>query len=180
MVYLLTIPSTTLLTGSNGENSVVLGKAFTPFKRLLDPVYGDANGGPKGGLRRAKSGSELPSARKLSTTLAKSTGSFSKSLKPEDGIRTVFLMQMGQFIDHDFAHSPNHPDKNCCTDDGKSVNNGPTLTPLERENCIPIEIPRNDKYYSKNGERRCLKMARAMTSPNLNCEMGTREQVNNE
>ena len=146
-----------------------MGKAFTPFKRLLDPAYG-----PRGGLRRAKSGSELPSARLLSTTLAKSTGSFSK--KPNDGIRTVFLMQMGQFIDHDLAHSPNFPDVNCCTDDGKSVNNGPTLTKLERENCIPIEIPRNDEFYGKFG-RRCLKMARAMTAPNLNCELGTREQV---
>ena len=146
-----------------------MGKAFTPFKRLLDSAYG-----PQGGLRRAKSGSELPSARLLSTTLAKSTESFSK--KPNDGIRTVFLMQMGQFIDHDLAHSPNFPDTNCCTDDGKSINNGPSLTEEERENCIPIEIPRNDPFYGKFG-RRCLKIARAMTAPNLNCEMGSREQV---
>ena len=83
-------------------------------------------------------------------------------------------MQMGQFIDHDLAHSPNFPDTNCCTDDGKSINNG--LTEEERENCIPIEIPSNDPFYSKFG-RRCLKMARAMTAPNLNCEMGSREQV---
>ena len=152
-----------------------MGKAFTPFKRLLDPDY--YGGAAKGGLRRAKSGSELPSARLLSTTLAKSTESFSK--KPNDEIRTVFLMQMGQFIDHDLAHSPNFADGNCCTADGKFENNGPTLTKLERESCIPIKIPKNDPFYSKieNGERRCMKMARAMTSPNLNCELGTREQV---
>jgi peroxidase len=149
-----------------------LGKAFTPFKRLLDHDYG-----LKGGLRTDKRGSELPSARLLSTTLGRSTESFSK--KPNDGIRTIFLMQMGQFIDHDLAHSPNFPDTNCCTDDGRSINNGPSLTKEERENCIPIEIPRNDPFYSKtvNGKRRCLKMARAMIAPNLNCEMGSREQV---
>ena len=151
-----------------------MGKAFTPFKRLLDHDYG-----LKGGLRTAKSGSELPSARLLSTTLARSTESFSK--KPNDGIRTIFLMQMGQFIDHDLAHSPNFPDKfpdkneDCCT-------LGSSLTKMERENCIPIEIPRNDEFFGKSTKsfpngRRCLPMARALTAPNLNCEMGTREQV---
>ena len=73
-------------------------------------------------------------------------------------------MQMGQFIDHDLAHSPNFPDKNCCTDDGRSINNGPSLTKEERENCIPIEIPRNDELFGKYGKR-CLSMARAMTAP---------------
>ena len=86
---------------------------------------------------------------------------------------------MGQFIDHDLAHSPNFGDRNCCTADGKSETPKSSLNKEERENCIPIEIPRNDPFYGKfqNGERRCLKMARAMTAPNLNCEMGTREQV---
>ena len=78
-------------------------------------------------------------------------------------------MQMGQFIDHDLAHSPNNDERNCCTADGKFLE--------ERENCIPIEIPSDDKYYSKHGGRRCMPMERALTSPNLNCEMGTREQV---
>ena len=85
-------------------------------------------------------------------------------------------MQMGQFIDHDLAHSPNfkdnfRPDKNedCCT-------LGPSLTQFERENCISIEIPRNDDIFGKYGKR-CLNMATAMAAPNLNCEMGSREQV---
>ena len=79
---------------------------------------------------------------------------------------------MGQFIDHDLAHSPNFGDRNCCTADGKSFNNGP-----KEKNCIAIKIPENDEFYSKHGGRRCMPMERALTSPNLNCEMGSREQV---
>ena len=81
-------------------------------------------------------------------------------------------MQMGQFIDHDLAHSPNNDEGKCCTADGKSFNNGP-----KEKNCIAIKIPKEDEFYSKHGGRRCMPMERALTSPNLNCEMGSREQV---
>ena len=77
------------------------GRAATPFQRLKDAEY------TQGSLafpRESKDGFLLPSARKLSTTVTKSTANEER----KDGIHTVFVMQMGQFIDHDITHTPNH------------------------------------------------------------------------
>ena len=46
-------------------NEPNFGRAFTPFQRILDPEYAP---GTVGGPRVAKDGTDLPSARLLSTT----------------------------------------------------------------------------------------------------------------
>ena len=91
-----------------------------------------------------------------------------KDTKKDDLNTTVLVMQMGQFIDHDFAHSPNFqsesPNEDCCDSD------------FDQEKCFPIDIPAND-YYFKSIGRRCMSFHRSLPTPNLNCELGKREQV---
>ena len=124
----------------------------------------------------------------------------------KDGLRTVFVMQMGQFIDHDFAHSPNFQEPgNCCNEkleieatikehEEKCLERILDLNDLEeqecdvmlngikersdnfKEHCFPIPIPEDDPYFHDSG-RTCMDFHRAISSPNLNYELGKREQV---
>ncbi|EFO12730.1 hypothetical protein LOAG_15803 [Loa loa] len=73
------------------------GNAFAPMRRLLDPVYEDGFDSPRifGRNNRRK----LPSARKVSNIVHAEAPVFHAKY-------THMLMQMGQIIDHDFAHSP--------------------------------------------------------------------------
>ena len=77
-------------------------------------------------------------------------------------------MQMGQFLDHDFAHSPNFDAATCCSGGKRD------------EQCIPIEVFRNDTYFSGNqipkARKTCMPMARAMTAPSINCELDSERQ----
>jgi hypothetical protein len=67
--------------------------------------------------RMSKDGFELPSARRLSTSVASNNDVTAKS-GINDNIHTVLVMQMGQFIDHDVTHTPNHAKGDCCNKDG--------------------------------------------------------------
>ena len=62
--------------------------------------------------RIAKDGFDLPSARKISTSVAKMENGSDDNLFL-DQLQTVLVMQMGQFIDHDITHTPNHG-IDCC------------------------------------------------------------------
>ena len=59
----------------------------------------------------------------------------------------------------------------CCTEDGK---------PLEpnklHEECLPIVIPSNDKFFSKIGHS-CMSFVRYTPAPRLECTIGHGEQV---
>ena len=89
--------------------------------------------------------------------------------------RTVWLMQMGQFIDHDFAHSPNFPNgdfgDDCCCPEAQFSSDF-------EERCFPIPIPKDDSYF-KTINRTCMDFHRAVPTPDLDCALGKREQVNN-
>ena len=89
--------------------------------------------------------------------------------------RTVWLMQMGQFIDHDFAHSPNFPNgdfgDDCCCPEAQFSSDF-------EERCFPIPIPEDDSYF-KTINRTCMDFHRAVPTPDLDCALGKREQVNN-
>ena len=60
--------------------------------------------GTVAGPRVSKDGFDLPSARKLSTAVTKTSANRDR----KDAVNTVMVMQMGQFIDHDITHTPNH------------------------------------------------------------------------
>ena len=96
---------------------------MTPVQRILPNAYSDQLISP----RRARNGGFLPSARIVSNTLT------TNDAESTSRINTAMLMALGQFIDHDFAHSPSFPipeEEACC---------GPVEN--RNEQCIPIEIP---------------------------------------
>ena len=77
-------------------------------------------------------------------------------------------MQMGQFIDHDITHTPNHA-KKCCNKDGSFPST------FDSNKCFPIEVPADDPFWT--GRLRCMDLARSLSSPNLKCEIDSRQQV---
>ncbi|KAK6111424.1 hypothetical protein QQG55_43590 [Brugia pahangi] len=128
------------------------GNAFAPMRRLLDPVYEDGFDSPRifGRNNRRK----LPSARKISNIIHAEAPVFHAKY-------THMLMQMGQIIDHDFAHSP--------------VSRGPGNTILDCSrcdsaktvsiHCFPIPIENGDPYFphlNDNGEPRCIPFTRSL------------------
>ena len=90
------------------------------------------------------------------------------------------VMQWGQFVDHDITHTPlfrlsneNSTGIQCCKDDGSAPISKLVLHP----ECFPIEIPENDPFFSKHGQR-CMNFVRSMPAPQLSCTFGYGEQMN--
>jgi len=139
-----------------------MGRTGTPYQRILLPDYA------KGSLdlpRKSSAGNvELPSARIVSNAL--SVGD-----SKEDSDNTILVMQMGQFIDHDITHTPNHAIQ-CC---GR---NGAFPRTFDAEKCAPIRMFSNDPFWQKKGKKTCMNFARSLSSPGLKCELSTREQLN--
>ena len=141
---------------------------MTPFARLLPAVYGPDVNDANRGLRVSKNGNPLPNPRNLSTLLnvagTNTTSSF----------MSVYVMQMGQFLDHDVTHTPMFPipiSERCCG-----------LIEDRNEQCIPINISSDDPYFSTIMNPHtglpvdCMRMARSMTSPDLKCSMDIERQ----
>ena len=83
----------------------------------------------------------------------------------------MFVMQMGQFIDHDITHTPNHQVK-CCNKDGTF----PDV--FDTNKCFPIEVPSNDAFWK--GRLRCMSVGRSLSAPTLKCNLESRQQVFNQ
>ena len=86
-----------------------------------------------------------------------------------DPLHTVLVMQMGQFIDHDVTHTPNHA-INCCNNDGTF----PDF--YDQDKCFPIRLPNNDRFW--NSRKQCMSMARSLAAPGLKCSLESRQQMN--
>ncbi|KAK7102721.1 chorion peroxidase-like [Littorina saxatilis] len=119
-----------------------LGSANTPLRRMLPPQYDDAIGAPR---RRAKDGSELPSATAVSK--------FCHDDRNAHGNRTLMFMQFGQIIDHDLILSPipvsEQGGPHCCKN-GKVANSSAAF------DCLPIKM--KDKRF--HGE--CMEFSRSI------------------
>ena len=138
-----------------------LGRTGTPFQRILLPEYAP---GTLDLPRKSSEGKfELPSARLVSTKLAED------ETNPADSDNTILVMQMGQFIDHDITHTPNHGIQ-CC---GR---NGAFPATFDAEKCSPIRLFQDDPFW--RGRKTCMNFARSLSSPSLKCELQTREQLN--
>jgi len=136
------------------------GRSGTPYQRILLPEYapGTLDLPRKSNVRNI----ELPSARMVSNAL-------SQGDNKADTDNTILVMQMGQFIDHDITHTPNHGIQ-CCG----SRSAFPAT--FDAEKCSPIRIFKDDPFW--RGRKTCMNFARSLSSPGLKCELSTREQMN--
>lgn len=134
----------------------------------------------------ARSGKKLPSARSISNAVHNDA--------PEVHVKyTHMLMQIGQLLDHDFAHSPISrgmlayymlfPD--LCANHQFCTIKGPGNTVLDcrrcdspktvSAHCFPIPVDRNDPHFkSTTGQPRCIPFTRSLLGQ-LN--LGYRNQV---
>ena len=138
----------------NNLENPLWGASNTPFQRTLLPAYSDGVFRP----RVAKSTAPLPSARLVSVNIVPDVDAPSE-------IDTLNVMQWGQFVDHDLAHTPlfrlsgNNSGVKCCMDDGS----GPISQLVLHPECFPIEIPENDPFFKNHGQR-CMNFVRYVQS----------------
>jgi len=137
------------------------GKADTALNRILLPEYANGIDIP----RRSTNGGSLPSARVVSTSLA-------KDFSNQDARYTYLVMVFGQFVDHDITHSPilkngNNQDIDCCSSSA-GIN--------FQSFCDPIFVPGNDPFF--RGSKTCMNLVRSTPAPALDCSVRYREQVN--
>merc|ERR1712165_118801 len=110
----------------NNARDSNFGRTGTPFQRILLPEY--ARGTLDLPRKSSVDNSQLPSARDISNALSQGSNRV-------DTANTVLVMQMGQFIDHDITHTPNHGIQ-CC---GR---NGAFPATFDEEKCSPIRLGR--------------------------------------
>jgi peroxidase len=153
----------------NNIENPLWGTSNSAFQRVLLPAYSDGIFRP----RVAKSGQPLPSARLVSINIIPDVDAPSE-------LETHNVMQWGQYVDHDLAHTPlfrlssnNSDGVKCCEEDGSAPISQLVLHP----ECFPIEIPENDPFYMKHGQR-CMPFVRSLPAPQFSCSFGYGEQMN--
>ncbi|XP_026681659.1 peroxidase-like [Diaphorina citri] len=151
----------------NHRSHPAWGMANTPYRRLLFPQYDDGLSTPRGSSRSHP----LPSPRVISVGLTLDED------RP-DRHSTLALMQWGQFVYNDVAHTvTSHMFNtgstiNCCTPEGLPV------SPRHSHSaCFPIEVPRKDPFYAKFG-RTCMNYVRSVAAIRQDCTFGPVEQLN--
>ncbi|CAL4113680.1 unnamed protein product [Meganyctiphanes norvegica] len=146
------------------------GMSQTALRRLLPPKYEDCIRTPR---VTSVTGSPLPLARTLSNNLLIDNN------QPDQSF-TLSVMQWAQFMDHDLSHTPfpefaegaGDEGIRCCTPDNKFLPPG-DQHPL----CMPIEIPRNDGFFSPRGHT-CMNFVRSDLAPDYACRFGFQENIN--
>ncbi|XP_077546923.1 peroxidase-like isoform X3 [Haemaphysalis longicornis] len=140
------------------------GRAGSCMNRLLPPAYSDGISKP----RVAANGAALPNARYISYTVHPDANN------PATDI-THMVMQLGQFIDHDFALAPLEPDPQEIVNLGNPNNPIDCCSPSRRNmsECFSITIPSGDPFFAAFGQT-CMNMPRS--APCTRCNLGYREQ----
>ncbi|XP_052280762.1 chorion peroxidase-like [Dreissena polymorpha] len=136
------------------------GRSQTPFERYLNPAYDDGFSEPRtqsvlGG------GVQLPNARKISREFHTNLMNFLPNMNH-------LTMEYGQFLSHDIQFN--------ALSKGYDGSNLECCESPDRPGCFPIEIPPGDPFFPPN--RTCMNLVRALPTPNLECTVGVREQLN--
>ncbi|XP_071750194.1 LOW QUALITY PROTEIN: salivary peroxidase/catechol oxidase-like [Lepeophtheirus salmonis] len=138
------------------------GAAMNGHHRFLAPNFADGISAP----RASKTGNPLPSARIVSSNMHRDEGF-------HDHAVTILLVAWGQFIDHDITLSAETKDPRtgktpkCCEEGQTAVH----------PNCLPIEIPSHDTFFSKH-KQRCMNFVRSQAGLRYNCRLGPRDTFN--
>ncbi|KAG1702397.1 Chorion peroxidase [Nymphon striatum] len=159
------------LDGScNNMQHQSLGKADAPFLKF-EQIY-------------KENCFETPRSKDCKNEMLKSSRTISQAVftdknKPHARI-SHFLMQFGQFVDHDLVLVPvatvgeegcERPVQ-CCYDDGSR----PLERSLQHSHCLPIEIDTTDPFFYKLNKQGCLEFVRSLASPDSTCNFKWREQ----
>ncbi|XP_076030398.1 salivary peroxidase/catechol oxidase-like [Oratosquilla oratoria] len=138
------------------------GKSSRRLGRFIPPIYEDV----VGELRlTGTSGNRLPNARDVSLSLHTSSGN-----ERESQI-SLFVMQWGQFLDHDLIHIPEEEKSRGVPFDCCGVDRGHPL-------CAPIDTLNRQDTVSRENNRNCIQFARSVTAPITSCQFIFREQSN--
>ena len=82
-----------------------------------------------------------------------------------------------------FSGSSEEEDLNNLVEDETDIfccQNGRKLPPNQlHPECLPIEIPSNDFFFSRFGQK-CMEFVRSMPAERPDCSLGPREQVRKE
>jgi peroxidase len=136
------------------------GRAMSGHHRFLPPDFADGISAP----RASFSERELPSPRIVSTAAHGDEGF-------HDHAVTLLLVAWGQYIDHDITLTAESRDPR--TNKTPKCCDGSTPHP----NCLPIEIPQDDSFYSKFNQR-CMNFVRSQAGLRHNCRLGARDSFN--
>lgn len=143
----------------NNLDNPLWGKADVTHLRLLPPNFADGVSAP----RVSVTGSPLPSPRLIS-----------RAVHTDDGFHdhavTIFLVFWGQFMDHDITLTSE-------TKDPKTNKTPKCCDGVQNANCLPIEIPQDDGFFGKFGQR-CINFVRSPNGLRTNCGLGTRSTFN--
>uniref|UniRef100_A0A182QP98 Uncharacterized protein n=1 Tax=Anopheles farauti TaxID=69004 RepID=A0A182QP98_9DIPT len=145
-------------TCNNKEHPVEYGVAMIPFRRQLNPDYGDGISSP----RSSVDGSELPSARQVSLDVHRPS-------YHSDPNFTVMLAVWGQFLDHDITSTALNQGVN-----GKPIECCDPGQPQHPE-CFPVPLGPGDPYYHQYNVT-CMNFVRSVPAPTGH--FGPRQQLN--
>ncbi|CAN8001095.1 unnamed protein product, partial [Ixodes hexagonus] len=140
------------------------GSAGSCMRRLLPPAYQDGISSP----RVAVGGGPLPNARLISYTVHSDVNNPAINF-------THMVMQIGQFIDHDFALAPLMPDPGEIVNLGNPNSVIDCCSPSTRNmsECFSIDVPPGDPFFTQFNNT-CINMPRS--APCSRCNLGYRDQ----
>uniref|UniRef100_A0A5S6QII6 Uncharacterized protein n=1 Tax=Trichuris muris TaxID=70415 RepID=A0A5S6QII6_TRIMR len=159
-----TSPYRTITGWCNNLRNPENGMAFSPFRRLLKPLYSDGFSEPR---KFSIDGSLLPNARKVANVMHPSKDVIHKKY-------SHFLMMFGQFLDHDMTHTPMTVAPDGSPLECSACNSSETVS----SNCWPIPIPHDDPHFPPtmpDGSPRCMHFVRSLIGQ---LTLGYREQLN--
>jgi peroxidase len=148
------------------------GAVNIPFPRFLKNAYDDGISIPRGGLTtlddieqmdkgkgkgKGSKGPSLPFPRFISSQ-------FFPDVNRPSTFNSLWLMQVGQFLDHDIALTPEEETEECCHDP-------------EGHECFPVVIPLNDSFFSQF-KQNCFQFTRSV--PFCEVEGTIRQQFNTD